>query len=96
MRRVHQCVAALKILIAHPVFNLLADNAALGMEEDQPWPGEFLDAEQIQFLADLAVVAFLRFLNAGEIGVQIFLREERRSCNALQLRVLVVALPIGS
>ena len=32
---------------------------ALGMEENQPRPGQLLDAEQVQFLAQLAMVALL-------------------------------------
>ena len=36
VRRVDQRVAALQVLVAHPVFELFADDAALGMEEDQP------------------------------------------------------------
>ena len=43
VRRVDQRVAALQVLVAHPVFELLADDAALGVEEDQararPAPG---------------------------------------------------------
>ena len=59
VRRVDQRVAALQVLVAHPVFELLADDAALGMEEDQAGAGQFLDAEQVELLAELAVVALL-------------------------------------
>ena len=75
---------------------ILRISAALGMEEDQPRPGEFLDAEQIQFLAQLAVVALLGFFELGQVLVQILLGEERRAVDALQLRVLLVALPVGA
>ena len=43
MGRVHEGIAALDVLRAHPVFHLLADNAAFGMPEDQPRPGQFLN-----------------------------------------------------
>ncbi len=59
VRRVDQRIAALQVLVAHPVFELLADDAALGMEEDQARAGQFLNAEQVEFLAQLAVVALL-------------------------------------
>ena len=61
VRRVDQRVAALQILVAHPVFEQLADDAALGMEEDQARPGQLLDAEQVELLAQLAMVALLGF-----------------------------------
>ena len=71
----------------------LADDAALGVEEDQPGSGEFLDAEQVEFLAQLAVVALLGFLELA--GTRRDLSgEEGRAVDALQLLVLLVALPV--
>ena len=96
VRRVHQRVAALQILGAHPVFHLFADDPALGMPEDQSRPRQLLDGKQIELLAQHAMVALLGlFLLVDEI-VEVFLREERRSVNALQLRVLLVAQPVGA
>ena len=46
------------------------------MPEDQPGPGQFLDAEQIELLAQLAMVALLGFFQLLQVLVQIFLREE--------------------
>src|SRR4051812_179202 len=66
------------------------------MEEDQAGSGEFLDAEEVKFLAELAMIALLGLFEFGEVLVEIFLREERGAVDALQLGVLVVALPIGS
>ncbi len=94
VRRVDQRIAALQILVAHPVFDDLADAAALGMKEDQAGAGEFLDAEQIELLAELAVVALLGFFQLREVCVQIFLAEERGAVDALQLRVVLVAFPV--
>ena len=73
VRRVDQRVAALQVLVAHPVFELLADDAALGMEEDQPGAGQFLDAEQVELLAELAVVALLGLFHLLEVRVQVLL-----------------------
>ena len=64
------------------------------MEEDQPGPGELLDAEQIELLAELAVVALLGLFEPLEVFVQILLREERGAVDALQLLVVLVALPV--
>ena len=69
---------------------------ALGMEEDQSRPGQLLDAEQVQLLAQLAMVAFLGLFELGQMLVQFFLREKCRPVDALQLRVLLIALPVRS
>ena len=73
MRRIDQRVAALQVLVAHPVFDDLADDAAFGMEENQAGAGQFLNAEQIQLLAQLAMVALLGFFQPFEILVQLLL-----------------------
>src|SRR5258708_32498510 len=94
MRRVDQRVAALQVLLAHPVFHLFADDAALGMPEAQSRPRQFLDRKQIELLANHAMVALLRLFHLLEEGIEIFLREKRRSVNALQLLVLLFAQPV--
>ena len=96
VRRVDQRVAALQILVAHPVLELLADDAALGMEEDQPGPGQFLNAEEVELLAELAVVALLGLFDLLEVLFQVLLGEERGAVDALELLVLLVALPVGA
>ena len=96
VRRVDHLVAAPQALVAHPVFHDFADDAALGMPEDEAGPGEFLNAEQIELLAQHAMVALGRFFKAREVCVQILLREERRAVDALQLRILFVAEPVGA
>ena len=96
VRRADQRVAAPQVFFAHPVFHLLADDPALRMPEDQPRPGEFLDRKQVELFAQHAMVALLRFFDAGEVGVEILLREKRRAVNALQLLVLFVAQPVGA
>ena len=96
VRGIDQRVAALQIRVAHPVFQLFADDAALRMEKNQTRPGQFLNAEQIQFLPQFAVVAFLRFLQLVEVFVEVFLREPRSAVNALQLFVFLVAFPVSA
>ena len=96
VRRVDQRVAARQVLIAHPVFDDLANAAALGMEENQAGSGEFLDAEQVQLLAELAMIALLGFFQALQVGVLILLVEKRGAVDALQARIVLVALPISA
>src|ERR1035437_10225759 len=93
---VDQRVAALQVLIAHPVFELFADDAALGMEEDESGTGEFLDAEEVELLAELAVVALLGLFHLFEVGVEFLGGEEGGAVNALELLVVLVALPVGA
>jgi len=83
-------------LIAHPVFELFADDAALGMKENQPGAGEFLDAEQIELFAELAMVALFGLLHLLEIGVKFLGGKEGRAVNALELLVVLVAFPVGA
>ena len=96
VRGVHQRVAALQVLLAHPVFHLLADDAALGMPEDEPRSGQFLDGEQVELLAEHAMVAPLGFLHLVHVLVEIFLAEESGAVDALQLRILFLAEPVGA
>src|ERR1039458_1883038 len=96
VRRVDQRVAALDVLVAHPVFDLAAHDAALGMEEDQARSGEVLDAEEVELFAELAVVALLGFFELGEILVDLLLAEEGGAVDTLQLLVVLVAFPVGA
>ena len=96
VRREDHVIAAANALFAHPVFHDLADEAALGVPEDEAGAGDFLDAEQIELLAEHAVVARLDLFKVLEVGVEVFLREERGAVDALQLLILLVAQPVGA
>src|ERR1017187_209865 len=66
------------------------------MPEDESGPGQFLDAEKVQLLAQQAMIALGCFLKTGKVSVQIFLGEERSPVDSLQLRILFVAQPISA
>ena len=68
--------------------------APLGCQKIEPRAGQLLNAEQIQLLAQQAMVALGRFFQPRKVRVQILLREERRAVDALQLRILFVAQPV--
>jgi len=70
VRGIDQGIAALEVLIAHPVLDDLANHAALRVPEDQAGSGKLLDAEQVQFLAELAMVALLGLFEAVEVRFQ--------------------------
>ena len=74
VRREDHVVAAPDALFAHPVFHRLADEAALGVPEDEARAGDLLDGEEVELLAEHAVVARLDLFEPLEVGVQIFVR----------------------
>ena len=84
-------VAATDALFAHPVFHGLADEAAFGMPEDEAGASDFLDGEQVELLAEDAVVAGLDLFELLEVGVEVFGVEERCAVDALQLLIVFVA-----
>ena len=88
---IHKQVAAAQTLLAHPVFHHLAHHGALGMPEDETGACEFLNAEEIELLAEQAMVALGRFFETREVSVEVLLREECSAVDTLQLRVLLVA-----
>ena len=55
-----------------------------------------MEGEEIQLLAQLAVVALARLLLLFEPGVEVLLVEERRAVDPLELRIAVVSTPVGA
>ncbi len=68
-----QIVTATDTFFAHPVFHDLADNAALGMPEDEARPGNVLDGEEVKLLAKEAMVAARGFFETSEMFVHLLL-----------------------
>ena len=67
-----------------------------GMPEDQAGAGFVLNAEKIEFLAELAMVAALGFLELVQIFVEFFLLDEAGAVDPLHLRIFFLALPVGA
>ena len=57
------------------------------MPENEAGTGFVLNAEEVEFGAQLAMIAALGLFEAVQIFVQLFFGEEARGVNALQLRV---------
>src|SRR5262249_44705264 len=87
VRSENEVVAALEKFVAQPVFDELADETAFGMPKNEAGAGFFLNAKKIKLGAEFAVIATLGFFKAMEILVEIFLGEETRGINALELRI---------
>jgi hypothetical protein len=94
VRRVDNIVAALEKFGAKPVFDNGANQAALGVPEDESRSSLVFYAEEIELRPKLAVIAALRFFEPMQIFVEFFLREKTRCINTLQLWIAFVALPV--
>src|SRR5450631_4279582 len=96
VRGVDKVVAAAEQFIAEPVFDDFANQAAFGMPEDEAWAGFFLNAEEVELHADLAVVAALGFFKAMQIFVELSLSVESGGVDALQLGIAFLTFPVGA
>ncbi len=70
--------------------------AALRMPEDQSRTGNLLNRKQVELLAENAMIALRRLFQPGEVLFHILVGEEGRAVDTLQLRVLLVAQPVGA
>src|SRR5208282_1654181 len=67
---------------------------ALGVPEDEAGAGELLNAEEVELFSQNAMIAARCFFKASEVVVEVFLGEEGRAVDALELRILFVAEPV--
>src|SRR6185436_12190656 len=96
VRRRDQLVAGPAVLLLPEVLDHLPQDRAVRMPEDEPRPRGLLDAEQIEGGPQLAVVAFLRLLEVLQMDLELRFGRERGPVDALQLLVLLGALPVGA
>ncbi len=94
-RAAHLVVAGGAVHPAHVLLHHLPDRPTPRVPEHQA-RGFLLHVEQVQRLADLAVVALLGFLDLHEVGLELLVAEPGGAVDALQLRVLLVAAPVGA
>ena len=95
VRRVDEVVAALEVLVAPVVLDLLADEPALRVPEDEPGARLVLRGKEVELAAEAAVVAALGLLDVLQVLVELFLREEGVPVDALHRGVAFLALPVG-
>ena len=94
LRRFDFLVAVVAVDTAHVLLDLLPQHPTLGMPKHGAG-GMFVDVEQIEFAAQLAVVPLLGFFQHGQVLLQIFFAGPSRAVNPLQHFIAVVAAPIG-
>ena len=66
------------------------------MPENQARAGFVLNAEKIEFRAELAMIAALGFFELVQIFVELFLLDEARAVNPLHLRIAFLAFPVSA
>ena len=93
--RVHFLIALAVQAAAHVSDQRLEQRPALRVPEDGA-RRLFLEMEEIHLAAKLSVIALLGFLEAMQIVLELVLRREGRAVDALKLRVVAVAAPIGA
>src|SRR5690606_10375383 len=76
------------------VLDLVADDAALRMEDGEARADLVGEREQVELAAELAVIALRRLFEASPVGAQLVLRRPGCAIDALQLRVLRRAPPV--
>jgi hypothetical protein len=96
VRRVHDLVAAGEQTLAHVALDLVADDAALGVEDAEAGADLVGEREEVELLAELAVVALGGLFEALLVGAQLVLGGPGGAVDALQLRVLLAAAPVGA
>ena len=94
--RVDELVAGLLVALAGVVLHEPAHEAALRVEHRQAGADLVGEAEQVELHAELAVVALGRLLEAVEVRLERLLRVPRRAVDALELRVALLAAPVGA
>src|SRR5450756_3030677 len=76
------------------ILDLLANNGALGMPENQSSASLLLNAEEVQLLSELAMVALGSLFPGRDKTDQLFLRWESRAIDPLKHLVLLISSPI--
>ena len=95
LRSIHFLIAVALHLAADVVLQGAAQAPALRVPEHAA-DRFFLLVEQAHLAAELAVIALFRFLDLLEVGVQLVLVAPGGAIDALQLRVVAVATPVGA
>src|SRR5205823_1430238 len=93
-RRLHLAVATSGVLASAQVLELVPDRHPLRVPKRRP-RRVLVEVEQVELPADPAVVALAGLLELPEVSVEVLLGVERRPVNPRQLRVLLVAAPVG-
>src|SRR5919112_1260130 len=95
MPRPHVLVAVERLDLAHVVFHEAPQHLPLGQKERDAGARIRREREQLEVLADLAVVPRPGLLESPQIRLEFLLRRPGRTVDAGEHRVLLVAAPVG-
>ncbi len=95
VRGVHELVAGLDMPLAGVVLHLLADDAALGVEHREAGAELVGEAEQVELVAELAVITALGLGEQLEVALLRLRGLPRGAVDALETGIVLVAAPIG-
>ena len=87
--------ALLDVALADVVLHDALDDAALGVEDGQPRADLVGEGVEVELAPELAVVATLGLGEPVEVGLELVLRRPGGAVDALELRVLLRAAPVG-
>src|SRR5512132_1106780 len=92
--RVDERVAALVMDLAPPRLELLAHDREVREPKNQAGAKLLVDAEELELLAQDAVIALLDLLEALQVPIELLLIRPDRPVDPLELRVALVAAPV--
>ncbi len=95
VRRADERVARLHVPLARVLLHLHADRRAVRVEHRQARADLLREGEQVELVAQAAVVAPLGLGKTLEVRLELVLGRPRRAVDALELRVLLAAAPVG-
>src|SRR5258706_6929200 len=96
VRSSHAPIAFATLFLHRQELQLLPDDHAVRHPQRKAGADVGREREELEVLADAAMVALLLLLESLKVFVEFFAVAPRSAVNALQLRVLGVATPIGS
>src|SRR5205823_7746020 len=88
-------VAVARVERAHELDEEVVDDGAPGVEEGRAGRDR-VEREEVERLAEPAVVALLRLLDALEVRLEVLRARPRGAIDALELLVACVAAPVGA
>ena len=89
-------IAVFELHVLGQFFNFLYHGATIRQPQRQTRADLIVESENFELSAQLAVVAFGRFLLLFEVIIHLFLCGESRAVNPLQHGALFVSAPVGS
>ena len=87
-------VAACLLEFANQPLHLLPDDRPVRQQQGNACANQFREREQLEIAAQAAMIAALRLLDPGEMGIQLFTSGEQCAVDPLQLRPFLVAAPV--